>query len=717
VSSLTPPREPTPFEIDSTDPDRARTLIILKPVDPEIVASARYLAQELAKDPRENMHLETFIRRATEAHPSASAEPTWQRVLALAGYFTINSSGEPYSFSRTLPRGLLDLSAEHHAERVSTLIRYAFVNRLGFDSARKIETISNLHFHLRSTGLKNYVQHNQVGALSFFEVGFPAETSGDDPAIRTWAIDAPRKWTGPEGAALSARATAWMLRFGEGMVRKNDDGIFTFDLERMRHVVWHEVFERHGMRCLIDNEAAGYRTYRDVLAAGAALFGRPDLFGYSENQLLPGVVRPRSRWIRQGGDDDKRLFGDALWRDVRSKHPEVFDDEGLPIPSQLKRITDWRSLLSTPLRSSISHTFGSVRGFLEQTTPEIFGWERWQLKPWEMDHREGKWDGPEGHARFISALSYLLARHGLGKLTLRDTRLDYDLTTAHLATWNSRCASGEIPTTLRDYLPANGLAGGLAYAAHSSVNHALEKLFGEENPGHLARTLHTKAHSKVLAVLLAKHGGAFRFTLDSLSPDDAATLLSDDPAVRPEPSDPDMLLLGTHSRPLLHQKFAILTKHDITLWRELRVDPGSDRKLQESFFGNRSWKGTPMESVELHSREQLILARLLEAHRERGSGVKMIPVTLETITEAQELRVLLDLARLKLIDSINIHATAGSQLKEALLRVTQSSLHPARILKDSGALQEQRNPHEPSMLDLLDASILFAVKVEAARAG
>ncbi len=95
----------------------------------------------------------------------------------------------------------------------------------------------------------------------------------------------------------------------------------------------------------------------------------------------------------------------------------------------------------------------------------------------------------------------------------------------------------------------------------------------------------------------------------------------------------------------------------------------------------------------------------------------MIPVTLETITEAQELRVLLDLVRLKLIDSINIHATAGSQLKEALLRVTQSSLHPARILKDSGALQEQRNPHEPSMLDLLDASILFAVKVEAARAG
>lgn len=706
-------KPPSPADLDSADPDHARTLIPLEPVREEIIGAARFIAQELSTRSQECLFGAEFERRAVEILPSATQEAAWQRVVALAGYFTVRASGESYSYARTLPRGLIDPTGEHHQERVETVIRYALVNRLGYDSARKIETLSNLHPTLGSVGLSSYLRYHCPGALRFFELGFPVETSGDDPAIRLWKLDIPGKWLGPEGAALSARATAWMLRFGERMVTRGSDGSFTFDLDRMRGVVWHEVFERHNLRSLIEHKRAPFRTFRDALTAGATLLGRPDLFGYAENQLLPGTVRPRSRWMGEAGQAERRELAQEVWRIVRSKYPLAFDTQGDPIPARLKEIPEWRALLSTPKRSCLARSFGTARRFLEQSSPEIFGWEAWQIKPWEMDNREGKWEGPEGQALFSSVFSYLLGRHGLGKLTLRHTRLDYDLSLQDFLLWKEQHKSAGISATLKNHLSMNGFAGGLAYGANDSLIHAFAKLFGE-SPEPLRVKLQTKDLSKVIAALLAPRGGALRIAVTNLSQEAAAFMREEDAAVRPAPSDPDTLLMSTHRHPLLHQKFAILTENDIKMWRELRIDPARDRRFQDAFFSNRSWKGTPMEAVQNHSPEQVLLGKLLKPLQERGWTIKTMQVATEIFPESHDLRALLDLVRLKIIDSVNIQRDAGDQLKEALLRVTQSSLPPARILQDCAALRAP-SPQEPSMLDLLEATVLFAVKVEAAR--
>ena len=709
------PNFKAPHELDPNDPNHARSLIPLKRTDPEIIATARCIAQEMAKAPREQMRFATFEKLAKAALPSPLDPTTWQPIVTLAAYFCALNSGEPYAFSRTLPGGLLDTSDPHYVARAGTLIRYAFVDRLGFDTATKMENLTKAHELFGEVGLKSFVQKNRVGVLEVITLGFPSETQGEDPAIRIWVPDVPRKWTGPEGALLATRATVWMLRFGEKMASRDEHGTIHFDVPRMRDVVWHEVFERHGLRSIIENDNALLRSYRECLVAAATALGKPNLFGYGADQLHPSAIRPRLRWIGESGPQEREMAATQVWKRVREQHPDAFNSEGLPIPSRIKEINDWRKVLATAGVGSTAHAFKNVRSFLESTTPELFGWARWQIKPWELDNREGKWQGPEGHTRFVSAFAYLLSQHGLGKLSLRGNRLDYDLTEADVSTWSARCHSGEIPVSLRYYLPSMGFAGGLAYAAHTSVNFGLEKLFGEESPGSLAKELQTKDHAKLLYALLRKHGGATRLVVSRLSTDEAVNLLEDEPSLRAEHDTADDLLLKPHPSPLLHAKFAILTKHDISLWTETRIDPGQDRKTQEAFFSNRSWSSTPMAVIQKYSPEQVTLKKLLDAYTLRQEPQRMLTILLNTVTDKQEMRGLLDMVRINLIDSINSRPSAGNLLKEALLLTTQSALHPGRILSDAMELGNKTNPRQPTILELLEASILFAVKVEAAR--
>jgi hypothetical protein len=242
-------------------------------------------------------------------------------------------------------------------------------------------------------------------------------------------------------------------------------------------------------------------------------------------------------------------------------------------------------------------------------------------------------------------------------------------------------------------------------------------LFGKERIDGSNGEIRKQTSEGVLQALLAEHGGALRLTLARLSDDEVSNLFANDPHLHAERTDADSLLLGSHPQPLLHQRLAILTSHDIALWREARVDPGRDRKLQEGFFSNRSWDGTPMEDVTILSAERALLERLLTGYRERGAGKRFLSLVVEQLPERDELRRLFDLTRLKLVDSLNLQPTAANQLKEALLRVTQSSLHPARIVQDCLEVQLRRPSQAVSMLDLLEASIAFALKVEAVRAG
>ncbi len=703
-----------PSDVDLRQHDEVRKQIPIEGISPEIVEAARKIAIQICGMGPTRNSAGAFLQLAENFAPQTAQRPDWQKVVALAGYMTTRISGEPYATKDTLPASFAGTGDALQIERAQTIIRFALVNRSGFDSAHKLEGLSNFTPLLKNVGLFNLLRYHIDGIFHLFELAFANEIAGDDPPVRLWKLDVPGKWLGPKGAALSARATAWMLRFGEKMVSKNDDGTFTFDLARMSNVIWSDVFERHGLRYIIEYEQAPFRNYRAVLSAGAALLGCHDLFGYGENQLNPEVLFPASRWKGSGAAAEREQLSQAVWKSLRAKIPQAFDESGKPIPAEIKKIRNWRDLLRTEQRIGYHRPFLTVRNFLQTGAPEMFGWAHSQIKPWELQGATGKWDGPAGEALFRSAFAYLLAHYGVGKLTLRGTRLDYDLCAGDIAEWRREIELNPDAISIKQHLSRNGLAGGLANAAGDSVRMALIKLFAPQSD-HNSLQFTTKLPSMVAKKLLKMHGGALRIAVTELSPESATKLKQSDPSVQPSQLDPDMLLLRVHANPILHDRLAILTANDISLWLEAHVDPGRTAALKEGFFTNRSWEGTPMADIKSGTPQHLVLAKLHQALAERTGTTKIIPLTIEVFPDAHDLRILLDLVRLRLLDSINVQTHASSMLKEALLSITQSTLHPARIMQDCTMLQPKERSRTPSMLDLLAASLAFAVKVETAK--
>lgn len=590
------------------------------------------------------------------------------------------------------------------------------VHKLGLETAFQIETIPGFTQCLIQLGLQRAFQTRKIGAIKLIEHAFPEELKGEDPIIRIWRFDVPKKWLGEEGAIRSARAVAWMLRFGERMVAKNTDGTFTFNIPRMREVVWHEVFERHNLRSIIESDQAPYRTLRDAMSAGAALLGRSDLFGFRDDQLPLGKIRPRVRWSASGAERERAALAEELVKRLKAKHPQAFDHHGAAIPERFRELNDLAETLKAPGYLVISRSFGSVRKLLTHAFPKIFGWGRSQLKPWELDYTAGKWDPPAGNARFNSAFCYLMARHGLGKLTLRGVRLDYDLTLESLETWERKIAQGEITSTLTQHVMSLGFSGGLAHGAKGSVNRALLRLFGEPEGTPLLKHLCITKHGRLLNPMLRQRGGALRIVVAVLSPNEALTLGAEEPELAPSPLDPDTLLSRPCPNPLWHSRLAILTNHDVQLWAEMRIDPGRDKRLQDNFFGNRSWNNTPMAEVSRGSREEQLLQTLCAAYDPQAEKRQIFSLLADALKDPNDLRLFLGLIRTKTLGSLNVCPPAAEALKTALLQVTCSPFDPIRILTNS-AHPSSRLPGAcsgVSTIALLGSIIQFMLEVERA---
>ncbi len=454
--------------------------------------------------------------------PSSPERLIDQKFSGILGMHCLTSRNPTYGILKTLPN---DFFADE--TRVRYAARFIFSVVLKCKTARDIEKVAQSSgFDLRKHGLSQFT--TRFSPRELVEIAYPDITGKplQDPPVRWWFLRSRNKWKiqGQPSMAYAGEIGAWILQFGLGAYSPETKRLIPNRLSDANLIV---AFKRFGLRKLT-NETI--KPMVEVLELGAKQLGCRD----SVVAALGKQAMPRSE-IRKRSPDD---IGNSVLKALRKTNPNFFDPttNRLTAPG-FRTCQGWTQRFEqegAAIMRAAKQTYCDV---LRRLTPEIFGWETDQIKPWEPA-RLNKWAGDTGTKLFRIAFAYHLAQSGIG--TFDSSTANYRL---H---YQEPLARQKLQDLARDkcfsaFLRDSKLSGGFQMsAAQKETRRALRILFGCD-PNHPESLTDPKAKPSTQSILLEllANNGILSFNLEDEYPWRPSTPASppipaDDPISKPE---------------------------------------------------------------------------------------------------------------------------------------------------------------------------------------
>ncbi len=460
-----------------------REKIKLNGVNVEKAELAKLLAKAIKKNFTKRASNEKIPKSTTEAifkeylnqvikqldiEKDCTGSITDDELLTLTVFYSLKTKLNPDGFMDRMPTNFFDYANPNFDKRISVLAKHYLVDVLKLNTARKIEAVENWGQHLKDGGLISLMQMFKGRSIpSILKLSFPGFLEGENPPIREWVLNSNAKWTEKEGLELAKKACAWKLKYDLKVV-KEDSSIDSKKLKEIEH--WGEVFHydtENGFSGMMDS-CPYTKTTEDAIRLGIQNLKLKELIGLDENQIHPWQLQHNKMWEGESGKTLVKQIAEYL---VEKKLKLVNPDKTISA-EKIKNITDWgiqfRNESSHSLKNSVCKNAYEA---LKLKYPHLFGWEKEQIKPWEI-RQSGMWDGSAGVRLFTLAFAYSLYDNGLGKFDPKNTT-PLSFTRAEFVEWKSK-----VLTNWREFIEKEGLAAAIKKAASSNITKAFELLLG-----------------------------------------------------------------------------------------------------------------------------------------------------------------------------------------------------------------------------------------------
>lgn len=484
---------------------------------------------------------ESFMRHVAKKH--GAYEYLTPEVEALVAYYCaitkIDSSHRKHNgFLLSMPDGYLDSDGDSFLEEARVLASHCLIDFYGTKTAEDIENFKWEELTPAGLGrLKREIPPTQI-----VELMVPGATLTRDPLIREWALPAERKWQGEEGKTRVGNTMAWVLEHATGVY---DSETSEFDAEKMRQINWSNVFKEYGLLKMLEQSEHLPSTVEAIDLGAKRLTGKSIIgIDIERGQLPPWWITTRTMWKDE--DDGEKLIDYVtdfvVEKKLRVEEPGMFESvdsnglgKGKMLAEKVRGFGKWSDTYNDVATDCLRNSKIKIHEALSRRYPELFGYEKDQVKPWEI-RAVGMWDKKKGKGLFKVAFAYMLAEEGLGTSTFNPegtppiviTKRDFD-------NWNKeRLERGE---GWNLFFTKHRLTGGFKAVCDSDINKAFVNLLGRvrKSSGCYGNTKLKPEHvrdkgknmSRLVSELLVESSERFNFeSIDICSGDSSTTQAS-----------------------------------------------------------------------------------------------------------------------------------------------------------------------------------------------
>lgn len=294
---------------------------------------------------------------------------------------------------RGLPAKLIDKSNPYFTSSAKILFRNAVASACNFTTIEELEEGGNKtgfkwQNTLKNARLKTLCEKFNLGEL--IKLSYPHLCDGTPPLLRYYYA-APPSWKVVEGdlkreenADLNAVVMLQSTFVNEGCV--NNDG--TYNTNAIRDKNWGRVLTNKEHGC-----SGAYSSYTNVSNVMDALtLAAPTMIGTSIGQI------PRWEFEWNGNWDDGTLSGEIVKYAVEVDKNCTVEIDGVRYvcPDKIKAVSNWNDVISNKHSAFFKNSgYDTAPEALMGNYPELFGYEEWQVKPWEIEW-SGMWNDDQG---------------------------------------------------------------------------------------------------------------------------------------------------------------------------------------------------------------------------------------------------------------------------------------------------------------------------------
>ncbi len=431
------------------------------------VIIAKLLAKELIRiyDKSKNQ-LENITNMIETFAPELSNDDDLKTFIVFYSLKTsLKNNSEHTEFLNRFPKGFLNYENEFFESRVRLIMKHLLIDIEGYDNAHQIENLRDFQPVMKSAGLDS-IDH-LLSRIDLLSITFPGYLTGEDPPIRPWLAYQPGKWHGESGKELAKKAVFWFLKYGENVI----DTAGKYNLEKLINVIESGSYKKneYGTMGMLRNCPF---TPNIIDAIRLAL---PESIGSKPNQIHRWQVKYEGKW------EDRDLINELTEYLVKYKLKCINSSGEISVEKITGNINwhnEFRAECSTALTKNKSGMISAYNA-LSHKYPELFGWRKKQIKPWEIT-QEGMWQGDDGIKLFQSAVAYTLWSNGLGTLDSEAYKPTFRFTKDDFINWYDRKIK-ENSSFIEDILNTAGLSGPYNTIAGKCHGGALRLLFGIGN--------------------------------------------------------------------------------------------------------------------------------------------------------------------------------------------------------------------------------------------
>jgi len=345
--------------------------------------------------------------------------------------------------------------------RAPFYLRYLLCEKFGLRTCADVENADLRHL-LRSTGFRLI----HPGAVP--EVAFAGITRGEDPPVRPWKLTIRQELSEDRAVEMLIHAALWQIKHGLRLATI-EQGQPHWNIGAFGRTDWEDAFLSLGVRIPPTfMRESGLLDWRAVLGRCLEQIGTGNL----PPEMLGKVAALPQRVCH----DNQQAIWDVLDRtsrtvleQVRVSEPSLFTQEGELDYETAREFRRWARLFDEVSPNILSRFGISAFTALHRVAPHYFGWDRAQLKPWELEQEYGKWKGPRGRALLRSAYAFALYDAGLGNIESRDEQVVWQCTASQFSQWTARRA--ELGTSAYDFLYGIASRHGLTPLLSREVTH------------------------------------------------------------------------------------------------------------------------------------------------------------------------------------------------------------------------------------------------------
>jgi hypothetical protein len=452
---------PIPSTI-SSNPDEARTCVLLPAFEPSLLENARLISERFPaaeaeyrnlrgkeRSSEEIPHFERVFRiaAAMTGAPHLQQAPEYDDLLVLTAWHCVRPGVDGFlgSYPKSLlcplshaasPAALDALSTARRKVfdcRAPIYLRYLLLEKFDLRTCGDIEN-ADLRCLLKRTGFR------LIRASAVAEVAFQGITLGEDPPVRPWKLSLRQELSDERAAEMLIEAGLWQIKYGLRLVTIEDSGGSPqprWNIGAFARTDWEDAFLSLGVRVPPSlTRESGLLDWRAVLGRCLRQIGTGNL-----PSELVGKVSAQPQRVSH---DSQQAIWDVLDRaasavlqQARLAEPQLFTATGQMNCERARSFRRWARLFDEVSPNILSRFGVSAFTALHRVAPQYFGWGRAHLKPWELEQEHGKWKGPRGRGLLRSAYAFALHEAGLGCIDTQDGHVIWHCTRKQFADWSA----------------------------------------------------------------------------------------------------------------------------------------------------------------------------------------------------------------------------------------------------------------------------------------